>query len=461
MKSIGISRRTLWPSIAVILLAALAFPAMAVDLTTADGSWTFSISGEVNVDYVWSHCASNNPSSIPPSPAAGVSGGLACLGSDSGSSVSNIQNGLLPAAFTFGVATTQDGIDLAAHLGLYPGVATNNSGNPNIGPGGCIAANDASCNSALGTTGLDVRQVYMTFGNKDIGTFTLGRNIGLFGADVILADMTLPGVGGPGNAATAFPANTTLGGIGLGYIYTDWLAQIDYTTPDISGFNATIGIFDPINSLGDEGTVEAKKAPGVHAKITYTMPLGEGDKLYFSVAGIQQKQYYDCTDPACVTATSLDTPYTYNGAGGDLFGKLDLQGLEVVGYIYYAKGLGTTGLFDGGAFDDPGVELGETRKSYGYFGQVTYKVGPVKLGYNHGDSRLDFADAVDAAANPNLVRSNRKDTVGLYYSLTKALTLLGEVSYVRDDSGSPFCTAADLCGSNHATTVNVGAYLGF
>ena len=31
-----------------------------------------------------------------------------------------------------------------------------------------------------------MRQVYMTFGNKDMGTFTLGRNIGLFGADAIL-----------------------------------------------------------------------------------------------------------------------------------------------------------------------------------------------------------------------------------------------------------------------------------
>jgi hypothetical protein len=50
------------------------------------------------------------------------------------------------------------------------------------------------------------------------------------------------------------------------------------------------------------------------------------------------------------------------------------------------------------------------------------------------------------------VRSNRKDTVGVYYSLTKALTLLAEGSYVKDVSAA---------GSNHATTVNVGAYLGF
>jgi predicted porin len=412
-----------------------------VDLKTADGAWTFSIDGEVNVDYIFSSCQSES-SAVP----MGGPGGLACVGSASGSSVSNISNGLLPAAFTFGVSTTQDGIDLAAHLGLYPGIATNDGGSPNLEAN----STNGSSNTALGTTGLDIRQVYMTFGNKDMGTFTLGRNIGLFGADVILADMTLPGVGGPGGSAGPAPANTTLGGIGLGYIYTDWLGQIDYTTPDISGFNATVGIFDPLNSLSDVGAVEAKKAPGFHGKITYTLPMGgEGDKLYVSVAGIQQKQYYEAAVGTGLGATTA--PYSYSGSGVDVFGKLDLQGLEVVAYYYHATGLGTTALFDGGAFDGGG-ELGQTRTSYGYFGQITYKIGPVKLGYNHGDSRLNFADSADQTANPDLVRSNRKDTVGIYYSLTKSLTLLAEGSYVKDVSAA---------GSNTATTVNVGAYLGF
>jgi predicted porin len=436
MKNIRLSRRTLWSSVAGILSAALAVPALAVDLTTSDGAWTFSFDGEVNVDYIFSSCESLS-SAVP------VSGGLTCVGSASGSSVSNIGNGLLPAAFTFGVKTTQDGIDLAAHLGLYPGIATNDGGSPNLQAN----SSNGSSNTALGTTGLDIRQVYMTFGNKDMGTFTLGRNIGLFGADVILADMTLPGVGAPGSAAGPAPANTTLGGIGLGYIYTDWLAQINYTTPDFSGFNVTIGIFDPINSLSDVGTTEAKNAPGFHGKLTYTLPLAEDTKLYISLAGISQKQDYETSG----ATTGAVTPYSYTGNGGDLFAKLDIQGLEVVAYGYTAKGLGTTALFDGGAFDGGG-ELGQTRKSYGYLGQVTYKIGPVKLGYNHGDSRLDFADVLDQTSNPDLVRSNRKDTVGVYYSLTKALTLLAEGSYVKDVSAA---------GSNKAETVNVGAYLGF
>jgi predicted porin len=438
MKHIHITEQILRPAVAGVLLAVLAMPAGAVDLKNADGSWTFSISGEVNVDYIWSSCESATS-------AVAVAGGLTCVGSASGSNVSNIGNGLLPAAFSFGVATTQDGIDLAAHLGLYPGIATNDGGSPNLQSNSL----NGSSNTALGTTGLDIRQVYMTFGNKEMGTFTLGRNIGLFGADVILNDMTLPGVGAPGSAASPAPSNTTLGGIGLGYIYTDWLSQIDYTTPDFSGFNLTIGIFDPLNSLSDAGTVDAKKAPGLHGKLTYTMNIAEGTKLYLSATGITQKQNYEVGAPG--------TPYSYTGTGEDVFAKLDVQGLELIAYYYHAEGLGTTALFLLGAFDPacapPAVGIcPATRTSNGYLGQITYKFGAVKLGYNHGDSKLDYANAADQLANPSLVRSNRKDTIGVYYSLTKALTLLAEGSRVKDESG---------LGNNSATTVNVGAYLGF
>ncbi len=416
-------------SIGAVLLAALALPAAAIDLKNSDGTWTFSLNGNVNVDYIWSSCQSATD-------AVTVDGGLTCVGTASGSNVSNIQNGLLPAAFVFGVATTQAGIDITGHLGLYPGIAANDSGSPNVGP---LTA--AARNSALSTTGLDIRQVYMTFGNKSMGTFTLGRNIGLFGADVILNDMTLPGVGAPGGAASPYPANTTLGGIGWGYIYTDWLAQIDYTTPDISGFSFTLGVFDPINSILTEpadATAEPKKSPGFHAKGSFTFPFSDTSKLYVSVAYLTQQQYYD--------STSLGT-YNYTGNGVDVFAKLDLANLEVFGYYYHATGLGTTALFLLGAYN------GQTRGSDGYLAQATYKFGALKVGVQYGESKLDYANSADQGANPDLVESNRKGTVGLYYSLTDNLTLLAEGSETKSKSHAG--------GDNSATTVNVGAFFKF
>ncbi len=434
MKHMRVTLRILGPLVAGGLLAAPALPVEAADFTTSDGSWTFSVNGEINVDYIWSNCESA-------ASAAPVAGGLTCVGSANGNSnVSNIGNGLLPASISFGVKTTQNGIDLAAHFGLFPGIATNDGGSPNLQTG------NGPTNTALGTTSLDIRQVYLTFGNKDIGTFTFGRNIGLFGADAILNDMTLPGVGVAGSAAGPAPSNTTLGGIGFGYIYTDWLAQIDWTSPDWSGFNVTVGAFDPLNSLSDAGATQGKKAPGFHFKLTYTLPFNDTTKLYVSVAGITQKQDY--IDPAAVA-------YDYTGSGIDGFVKLDWADLEAFIYGYYAKGLGTTAFFDGGAYDG-GAAFGgdgQTRKSDGGMAQVTYKLGPVKLGANYGISKLDFASTFDQAANPFLVSKNEKGTLGVYYSLTKNLTLLLEGTRAKSTSQAN--------GSNSATTVNIGAYLGF
>src|SRR6516225_11127997 len=118
MKNMHTMFRAIRPAAAGILLAVLALPAGALDLKTSDGSWTFSLNGNVNVDYIWSSCQSTTSAVVIP-------GGLTCVGSESSSNVSSIANGLLPAAFVFSVATTQGSIDLAAHLGLYPGIATN------------------------------------------------------------------------------------------------------------------------------------------------------------------------------------------------------------------------------------------------------------------------------------------------------------------------------------------------
>jgi predicted porin len=394
----------------------------AFDITSGD--WKFTVNGNINVDYIYSSCQSAASADV-------IVGGLACTGNANSSSVSNVGNGLLPAALTFGLSTTQNGFDIAAHFGLYPGIASNDGGSPNL------QSTPGNTNVGLATTGLDVRQVYMTFGNKDIGTFTLGRNFGLFAFDAIINDMTLPGVGVAGSASGANPSNTTLGSIGFGYLYPDTLAQMDYTTPDIAGFNFTIGIFDPVNSLTDADNT-AKKAPGLHGKATYTLKLDEGMKFYASITGITQKQ----------NASSVLGPYQYSSNGGDVFFKFDVAGFEADASYYYGKGMGTTGLY---FYADDG--FGHSRKSDGYLIQGTYKFGDVKVGVNYGVSKLDYANAADEAAIPNLLKENSKVTGGVYYSLTKNLTVLGEVSGVK--------TQAHHGDDNKSTDVNFGAFLAF
>jgi predicted porin len=396
----------------------------AVDFTAGD--WKFAVDGEINVHYIYSSCES--ASSAKPI----VTVGGACTGTQSGSSVSNIGNGLLPAALTFGVSTTQAGYDIAAHFGFYPGIASNDGGSPNL------QQTTSATNVGLSTTGLDVRQVYLTFGNKDIGTFTFGRNFGLFGYDAIINDMTLPGVGVAGSASTAGPSNTTLGSIGFGYIYPDTLAQMNYTTRDFSGFTGTIGIFDPLNTLTANGTNTPKKAPGIHGKLAYTSTFGEGVKLYVSMSGLSQKQDY-------VDGTVV-RQYTSRAADANV--KVDVAGFSFLGSYYLGRGVGTTGLF---FLADDG--LGNARKSDGYLLQGTYTMGRLKLGLNYGVSKLDYANLDDSLAVPNLLDKNSKVTGGAYFSLTKSLQLIAEISNVKTEAHNGF--------ENKSTNGNVGAFFAF
>ncbi len=397
------------------------------------GDWKFSVAGNINVHYIYSSCESRDKA-VPVTTVGG-----ACTGGATGSSVSNVGNGLLPAALTFGLSTTQNGFDIAAHFGLYPGIASNDGGSPNLQSNG-----GAQTNVGLSTTGLDVRQVFMTFGNKDMGTFTLGRNFGLFAFDAIINDMTLPGVGVGGSASGAQPSNTTLGSIGFGYLYADTLAQMNYTTPDFAGFNLTVGIFDPVNSLTvPAGVTNApKKAPGLQAKATYTYKWADDMKFYASVSGLTQKQDYTGVG-GVATGTAQ-----YTSSAADLFVKFDIAGFEVDASYYHGKGLGTTGLF---FLADDG--LGNARKSDGYLLQGTYTLGAAKFGLNYGVSKLSYANFADSTAVPTLLDSNNKVTAGIYYSLTKNLTLLSEVSDVW--------TKAHNGGENKSVNGNVGAFMSF
>jgi predicted porin len=397
-----------------IAIGCASAPAPAVEMTA--GEWKFTANGNVNVHYIGSSCEAET------TPA--IAGGLACRGAAGEDQTSSISNGLLPAALAIGASTTQGSLDLAVTFGFYPGISTND-GSPNLQQGA------SQLNTGLGTTGIDMRQVFLTFGNDKIGEFLLGRNIGLFGADAILNDMTLPGVGvGGGNYAT--PANTSLGSIGLGYIYTDWLAQIDYTTRDFGGLKFTIGIFDPLEPLGQVlppgTTAPPEGAPGFHAKVAFKQEM-----FYLSASVISQK-HEGVTDVS-----------DFDSFGFDVGGKITLGSAEFLAWYYQGEGLGTTALFllasDG---------LGGERDSDGFLAQFTYKFDELKLGVNYGESNLDLAPGEVVS---DLVATNKKFTVGAYYSLTENLTLLAEFTDTQSEAHNGV--------ENDSSNFNIGAYLSF
>jgi len=205
------------------------------------GEWTIDINGNTNAYYI--HNNSNDSNTIV--------GGLANTKGANGSGASSINTGLLPSWLGFTGKTRQNDLDVEWTISLQPA---------------------GSRSSPLTDSGAEHRQAYLSFGDKSWGTILIGKNLGQFGRDAILNDMTLLGVGSQGIVGTAGGTTTTLGRIGTGFIYADFLGQINYTTPNMNGFEATVGILEPQTSGNVSGN---QKSPGYEGVVRYSFAAND------------------------------------------------------------------------------------------------------------------------------------------------------------------------------------------
>ena len=364
------------------------------------GDWKVDVSGNVNAFYVGAGC-DNGPNTA-------ISGGLACTGSDS----SAVRNGLLPAALVFNATSRQGDYDVGVTIGLYPGINSS----------AAAGVNGAGLPAALQTPGIDARQAFFTFGDASWGTIKMGRDIGIFARDAILDDMTLLGVGSTGGNAA--PGNTSLGRIGIGYIYTDWEPQITYTTPNYNGFNFTAGIFQPLSAVPGLALANYTKhdSPQVQAGISYAFGDPKNDSVTGKVWGDVVSQKLQAS-PADIASNPDGAARSFTGSAFDGGLKIGAGGFEGVLYGYSGSGVGTTGLYVLATSD-----LGRKRDSDGGYAQLSYKFDRVKLGVSYGESRLKLTSdekALGASAS-DLVKTNKSGVGGIYFSLTKSITLVGE-----------------------------------
>jgi predicted porin len=372
-------------------------------------------------------------------------GGVACVTSQE-NQFSSIESGLLPSALVFSAKTTQEGFDIGVTFGFYPGI---NNGGQVSGANAPFSAFGPS--SALGSTGIDMRQNFLTFGDKEMGTIKMGRDLGLFGSDAILSDMTLLGVGT--NQSPNAPGNTTLGRIGVGYIYADWIPQITYITPSFDGFQVSGGIFQPLDTLGlDSGTsATANSLPMFQAKATYDFNVNDdikGGRVW--VSGLAQRSIANSLiDTGAPAATNVGVTQF----AGDVGIKANVYGFEPVIYYYQARGVGTTGI---GLF---GIDAtGKARNSRGGYVQVARSFGKWRPSFSYGLSQLHTGSGESNATNPALVHTNRSRVQMLQYQLTKSLTLVEEftTTHSRAQLNIP-----GTSGTNMQYNISLGAILFF
>ncbi|CAG0982127.1 hypothetical protein MTYP_01819 [Methylophilaceae bacterium] len=376
--------------------AVMAFGASAANagITIPAGDWTIDIGGNVNAFYQHTK----------------LSGDLKALETDD--KINDISTGLLPSALGVGGKTRQNDLDIAFQFTFFTGA---NSGTQ----------------SAAGGNTLNIRQAYMTFGDASWGTIKLGRDLGIFGSDAILSDMTLLGVG-VGQQYNL--ESSTLGRIGSGYIYADWVGQISYTSPNWNGFSFAVGAREGwVNGAAGED----RNNLGFEGKVSYEWAGDVAGKVW--LGAISQKHDGDA---------AYDS---YTSRGWELGGKVGFSGLNLVGYYYDGKGLDSQFTaantpFIGGL---PFLAGQETDDDGGYV-QATYALPGVgtKLGVSYGvsNSESDVSGVFDGR--------NKSWIVGAYHPLTKSLNLVAEYTNQKiEDKDNTF--------DGKAKTLSLGAILFF
>src|SRR5881296_341871 len=343
--------------------------------------WAFTFAGNVNV--FWSFTKQNT-----------IAGDAAN---------SNIRTGLLPGFATFDAKGKEGGLNLGVHIGFAPQIQDFAQLHDVFG--GIVAGAQ-----------IDMRQIYLTVGFKDGSQILAGRELGLFGRQNILNDMTLYGVGAvgifDGTTATGQAAQgggTTLGRIGYGYIYPNFNAQVTYSTKPGEA-QLSVGIFQP--SILGSGTYQYTKVPRVEAEFTYKGKSGKNNYMLW-VGGLWQ------TTSDGFGAGTINSVSSFGATAGV---KADVSDLSVVVTGYIGKGLGTVLMFSGGEVAADGTTA---RPSDGGYVQLMYKVGPkTNVGASWGFSRLkhDLTGDGDHA----VIADWASYTVGIYHQWTKSLKLVFE-----------------------------------
>ena len=382
-------------------------------ITWDAGEWTVDMNGNVNAFAIMSKADDNNT----------ITGGLAGTNRGGDKDSAGINAGLLPSWLGFTATTRQNDLDTAVTISFQPGAG---------GTGALQGGNSTNAET-------ENRQAFLTFGDKSWGSVKVGKDLGIFGSTAILNDMTLLGVGA-GNGTAG--ATTTLGGIGTGYLYADWIGQIAYTTPNMNGLSLTLGVMQPWNADNSVGSTDEF---GFQGQGSYSWTGDFAGKVW---AGFFTQEVTNINSNAAVYALGGNvTDTTSERATAFEAGvSTSIYNINLVAYAYSGEGVGTTALLQQG-FD----ATGEKRDSDGGYVQGTYVIPTgTKLGVSYGISNLDDNTADNGTA---LVEENKRLTVGAYHPLTKHLNLVAEFSNVEAKSHNGL--------SNEEDKISLGAILFF
>ena len=384
------------------LAGALSMPTnAAVVLGGADG-WEVSYGGFINLFYTQSDFGSEDSA--------------------------HLQEGLLPSFHTMVVKTPEvNGLTGTGQITFAVDSSADKGGRLNK-------------SNLFGTTSnIDMREVFFNV-SGDFGTISAGRTLALFGRQAILKDITLFGVGylvGPDGGGT------TLGRIGAGYVYPDFRTRFVYQTPDMNGFQLSVGIFDPQEPGGLIASGSTKPAgwssetdtPQFQAEATFNSAF-EGGSFSGWAGFLWQEQE--------ITASPMGGTGDVESVGWNIGASIAAQGFSMTGQYYDGEALGVILFSSGGGFGFNCDAMGcSEADNDGFYVQASYTFnGTTKIGGGYGESNQD-ANSMNPGWESDLW------TVGVYHDVTSWLKVVAEYGNYSHD----------ILGHDDVDTFSIGGFL--
>lgn len=228
------------------------------------------------------------------------------------------------------------------------------------------------------------------------GAIKAGRDLGLHNRGATITDFLYANgysIGGPCNATQSGPL---CGNIGYGYQFPGFNASLQYITPKVGGFQASIGAFDPVR-IGKPLELRRVPYPRIEGEANFEHNWGDVSLALYG-NGMWQQASDDVANPT----TMVSAPKTVNAWGVGYGARLE------VGKIFKA-GVGGDRDQGGGDFaalaDFIPLDLaGELRKTDGYFGQVMVSPGAIDVAAGAGITRV-WETANDVALQKSPIKS--------------------------------------------------------
>jgi hypothetical protein len=270
---------------------------------------------------------------------------------------------------------------------------------------------------------VEAREAYLKI-DAPWGTIQAGRALGLFGRGGILMDAEIVHANGMGSPCTT---RIILGGAcgfaGHGVLFPAFNAGVLYSTPNLVGIRATVGIYDP--SVNSEKGYEITPYPRVEAQLSYN--LHETLKLF--VEGMWQRLINsnglrdDMGMPILdANGRPLNQVADANGVAAGL--QLSVGPLQVGGSFYQGTGLTLiVPIFNTPILTDQSVYRPVLRKGLGFAGMASLTFGGTKIAGGAGVSQLKLTPFEQEPYSMQVPPKQQLGiSIGIYQTFFKQLT---------------------------------------